>query len=154
MSSAGGGESPLSVIPPLRWGSAPARHYLAGRGTWPSAGIGPDLPPTVRWLPANVARQVRDHDGNRDWRVMLPTELVAGAVVYELMRPGEPSDTVKLEAVSADVRRRLDQVQIPPPPPPHPWNPRCCERWQRTYGSKRDHVVEVPAATRDPWPRP
>ena len=129
----------------------PARIYLARRGTWPRAGECPDLPSAVRWLPADVAQQVRHHAGNREWRVMLPTEFVAGAVVYELMRPGEPPDTVELEAVSAD-GQRLDHVQIPPPPPPHPWTPRCYARWQRTYGSKRGHVFEVPAATGDPWP--
>ena len=122
----------------------PARIYLARRGTWPPAGSGPDLPATVRWLPADVAEQIRPHDGNREWRVKLPTEFVAGAVVYKLGRPGQPPDVVELEAVSADGQRR-DQVPVPPPPPPQPWTPKYFERCRKTYGSKRERVFEVPA---------
>jgi len=135
-----------------------ARDYLAGRGTWHPAGIGPDLPPTVRWLPADVAEQIRHHDGDWERRVQLPY-FAAGAVVYELARPDEPPDAVDLEAVSAD-GKRMDRVLIPhpppppgkPPPPPQP--PQYRDRWRQTYGSKREHVFEVPAATGDPWPDP
>jgi len=133
----------------------PGRDYLAGRGTWTPAGIGPDLPPTVRWLPADIAEQMRHHDGDRERRVQLPY-FAAGAVVYELARPGEPPDAVDLEAVNAD-GKRMDRVLIPPPPPPGqppppPQPPQYRDRWRQAYGSKREHVFEVPAATGDPWP--
>ena len=135
-------------------------------GTWPAAGEGrPDLPESVRWLPADVARQIRIHDGERERGMKLPFH-AAGAVVYEMLQPGEPPDSVELEAVNAE-GRRMDQVIIPPPPPPPnqppppPGQPpppspppQQLERWRRTYGFKRGRVFEIPAATGDPWPDP
>ncbi|MDE0026893.1 MAG: toprim domain-containing protein [Spirochaetaceae bacterium] len=114
--------------------ATPARAYLAARGTWPPFGTGPNLPPSVRWLPPEAwpdlpgwpGRNGLDRrlhppaDGVRSQRSGAPPTL-CGAVVFALARPGYEPDAVTLEAVTAAGRRPA-------------------ERWRRTCGPKTARV--------------
>ena len=125
----------------------PARVYLAARGTWPPLGIGPDLPPAVRWLPPGAwehlptwpgrdgrpLRLTPPADGVRSLRPDAPPVPLCGAVVFELARPGCAPDAVTLEAVTAAGNRPA-------------------ERWRRTVGNAAGRTFEVAAPTGDPWP--
>ena len=123
----------------------PARAYLAARGTWPADGAGPDLPAAVRWLPPEAVADLPTWPGRdgRPRRLTPPADVqpgavrslhgppapACGAVVYELARPGEPPDSVTLEAVTADGRRL-------------PWSADPKDT-KRTYGSPTGRVFEA-----------
>ena len=129
----------------------PARVYLAARGTWPPLGIGPDLPPAVRWLPPGAwehlptwpgrdgrpLRLTPPADGVRSLRPDAPPVPLCGAVVFELARPGCAPDAV--DARGGNGRRQR----------------RPAERWRRTPGNDATgRTFEVAAPTGDPWPDP
>ena len=130
----------------------PARSYLAARGTWPSFGIGPDLPAAVRWLPPDAWELLPGWrgDNGRERRLHPPADGVTrlgpgapptpccGAVVYVLTVPGRDPDAVILEAVRADGRRL-------------PWTDSPKDT-KRNAGSPSGRVFELPAALGGPWP--
>ena len=124
----------------------PARAYLESRGTWPPAGIGPDLPAAVRWLPPSTwAHLPTWTDGGRERRLSPPRDGVTrllpgaapvplcGALVFELARPGCAPDAVTLEAMTSS-------------------GTRPAERWRRTVGNAAGRTFEVATPTGDPWP--
>ena len=88
--------------------ATPARRYLAGRLAWPPDGIGPDLPASVRWIPASA--WPRPGPGLPG----LPRE-AAGAILFRL---GDPVRGVQAEALTAEARR------IAP------------KRWRKTVGDR------------------
>ncbi len=84
-----------------------ARVYLARRGTWPPITVGPDLPTTVRWLDADMVKELPTWTKNgRRRRMVLPAD-AAGVVVFESARPGQPPDGVSLTAVAGTGDRVL-----------------------------------------------
>lgn len=84
-----------------------ARVYLARRGTWPPITVGPDLPATVRWLQADMVKELPTWTRNgRTLRLILPAD-AAGVVVFEFARPGQPPDGVSLTAVAGTGDRVL-----------------------------------------------
>ena len=88
----------------------PARAYLAGRLAWPPDGVGPDLPPSVRWIARSQWPAVRSLPS-------LPPG-VSSAIVYRYDDPkGEPQ-AIDVEAL--ENARRL----------------RGGDRWRRTFGSR------------------
>lgn len=86
-----------------------ARAYLARRWCWPPDGLGPDLPPDVRWLPRE----------NNPW---LPVT-AAGAVVFAYHRGGH---SVGGAPVAVSLEALTDSGELMAP------------RWRRTYGTRRD----------------
>ena len=76
--------------------STAGRVYLARRCTWPPAGIGPDLPAAVRWLPAELARF---RDESVKW-YGLPAG-AAGALAFAWRTLAGELAAVSLLAVSA-----------------------------------------------------
>ena len=74
---------------------SPGRVYLARRFAWPPAGIGPELPATVRWLPVESGRF---EDRAAKW-YGLPRG-AAGALVFAWRRPGETGPATAPAAVS------------------------------------------------------
>lgn len=105
--------------------NTPARIYLARRWAWPSAGIGPALPLSVRWLARNAAPppvpELKWHG--------LPHGL-SGAIVYAFhnAQSGELT-AVSLDGLT-DSGQRPDQAQTGP-------------RWRRTFGVKGSAVFVV-----------
>ena len=84
-----------------------ASVYLARRGTWPPITVGPDLPTTVRWLEADMVKELPSWTRNgRRRRLVLPAD-AAGVVVFEFARPGQPPDGVSLTAVAGTGDRVL-----------------------------------------------
>ena len=63
---------------------SPGRAWLAERHAWPPRGIGPDLPPAVRWMPREAAPGGADGDS---WRGL--PDGAAGALVFAWRAPGE-----------------------------------------------------------------
>ena len=111
--------------------STPGRHYLARRLAWPPAGIGPELPATVRWLAREAAP---GHDPAAKW-YGLP-DGAAGALVFAWRRPGDADPdprAVSLESLDAAGKR------IEP-------------RWRRTFGTRTGAVFEARAPRGDGSP--
>ena len=97
----------------------PARAYLAARWTWPPVGVGPHLPPAVRWCTArDVSPSVR-----------LPTA-AAGLLVYRFGRADMRHD--EAPAASVEVVTAAGEPLTP--------------RWRRTFGVRTGRVFEVPVA--------
>ena len=103
------GPDPRAAFVRLLWAravpadSTPGRHYLARRLAWPPAGIGPELPATVRWLAREAAP---GHDPAAKW-YGLP-DGAAGALVFAWRRPGDADPdprAVTVIAVSAQGER-------------------------------------------------
>ena len=98
------------------------RVYLAQRMAWPPAGIGPDPPSVVRWLPSDLAPAANEA---ADW-YGLP-RWAAGAVVFAWFKVEVFHITHKLQAVSLEALRadgqRPDQVATG-------------KRWRRTVGNR------------------
>ena len=109
----------------------PARVYLDRRGTWPADA--PDLPPAVRWLPADAWPNLPTWPGKDGRPARLAPPPLCGAVVYELARPGAAPDAVTLEAVTAA-------------------GARPAERWRRSPGGTTGRTFTVPAPSGDGWP--
>ena len=89
------------AIPPEQ---TPARTYLSQRLAWPPDGIGPDLPPTVRWLPSS---RIPRRNPEANW-YGLPSG-AGGAVLFAWHSPESASNAVpaavSLLAVTANSER-------------------------------------------------
>ena len=113
----------------------PGRVYLAQRWAWPPLGIGPDLPPSVRWLDAGAQPAPAPA---AKWRGLPPG--VAGALVFAWRSADEAAGgdlrAVSLEALDAS-GRRPDQA-------------RTGERWRRTIGRRSGTVFVARAAPERP----
>ena len=101
---------------------APARDYLAKRWCWPPYGVGPDVPPSVRWLPQERIPEVPRWHLQRDGaerRLRLPPDDpdAAGFVVFVLDAAPGGEVAVKLEAITAAGYR-------------------TAPRWRRAFGSR------------------
>ena len=97
---------------------APARDYLFWRGVWPPYGVGPDLPPSVRWLPAERLPEVPRWHLQRDGaerRLQLPPDDpdAAGFVVFVLSDPAARDEeaAVSLEAITAAGYRTVPRLR-------------------------------------------
>ena len=102
--------------------ATPGRHYLALRFAWPPAGIGPELPATVRWLAREAAP---GRDAAAKW-YGLP-DGAAGVLAFAWRCPGDADPrAVSLEALAAAGKR------IEP-------------RWRRTFGTRAGTAFEARA---------
>ena len=111
----------------------PARAYLARRWTWPPRETGPDLPPSVRWLPAAAVANLPTWPGaDKPRRVVLPAE-AAGAVVYLLTTPEAPGARCSLlaSAVAVSIEAVTGTGE------------RTAPRFRRTFGNRTGAVFEA-----------
>ena len=131
------GPDPRAAFVRLLWARAvpadptPGRLYLALRSAWTPAGIGPELPATVRWL---TREAVPGHDAAAKWHG-LPDGAV-GALAFAWRRPGDADPdprAVSFEALDAAGRR-------------------LAPRWRRTTGTRTGAAFEAraPASDADP----
>ena len=127
------GPDPRAALVAQLWACAvppdptPGRLYLALRFAWPPAGIGPDLPTTVRWL---AHEEAPGSDRAAKW-YGLP-DGAAGALVFAWCRPGDADPdprAVSMEAIDA-TGERLEP------------------RWRRTFGTRAGTVFEARAPSR------
>ena len=75
--------------------ATPGRKYLAGRHIWPPEGIGPKLPPDVRWLPASADPGMR-----KGWSGL--PEGTAGALLFAFRLPSKEVRAIGVEGLCAD----------------------------------------------------
>ena len=108
----------------------PARIYLAQRWVWPPAGIGPDLPASVRWLSREAAPPT---DEAADWYGIPRLQSVVGAVCFAFhsLTTGELTG-VGLEALDSSGQRT-----------PYTYKDQHKKRWRKNAGLKAGAVFTV-----------
>ena len=108
----------------------PARIYLAQRWVWPPAGIGPDLPASVRWLPHEAAPL---KDETADWYGIPRLQSAVGAVCFAFHSLTTNELTgVGLEALDSNGQR-----------PPYIYKGQHKKRWRKNVGLKAGAVFMV-----------
>ena len=105
-----------------------ARRYLSERLAWPPDGCGPDLPPSVRWLPRERAPAAAPA-GN--WFGLTGSAAsAAGAILYAFaIGTGKSATEADLVAVSADALD-ADGRRVSP-------------RWRRTFGTREGALFDA-----------
>ena len=110
--------------------NTPARIYLARRWVWPPAGVGPDLPASVRWLPREAAPP---KDEAADWYGIprLPSAVGAVCFAFHSLTTGELTG-VSLEALDSNGQRT-----------PYTYKAQHKKRWRKSVGLKTGAMFTV-----------
>ena len=110
--------------------NTPARLYLARRWVWPPAGIGPDLPASVCWLPREAAPM---KDETADWYGIPRLRSAVGAICFAFHSRATGELTgVGLEALDSSGQRT-----------PYTYKGQHRERWRKNVGLKTGAVFTV-----------
>lgn len=110
--------------------ATPARIYLARRWVWPPAGIGPDLPTSVRWLPCEAAPPKNE---TADWYGIPRLRSAVGTICFAFhsCTTGELTG-VGLEALDSSGQRT-----------PYIYKGQHKKRWRKNVGLKTGAVFMV-----------